>query len=1132
MKRDATLLQRQRPSSQHAYRPRRTSLTLRTILLCLLALPQTAAAQATARADGPTRLLRQPALSATHVAFAYANNIWITPRGGGDARRLTSFPGQETNPHFSPDGRWIAFSAQYGGNTDVYVVAAEGGEPRRLTWHPGPDVVQGWTPDGARVVFSSGRTNAPVGQKFWTVGLDADFPRPLPMPRAHQGKFSPDGARFAYRMVTPWEDEWRNYRGGQNRPVWILDMHSHDVEEVAPWDGSNDGDPVWVGETVYFLSDRDYASNIWAYDTRTRQLSQVTRFTDFDVKTLNTDGRTLVFEQAGRIHTLDTTSGDMRRLDIRVRGDFPWLMPQWREVGAAVRNPALSPTGRRAVFEARGEIFTVPAEKGDWRNITNSPGTAERAPAWSPDGRHVSYFSDAGGEYRLVIAGQDGIAQARTIELPSPSFYFTPEWSPDSRKILFTDTHLRLWVVDVESGRATHVDTDTYMAPERSMNPVWSPDSRWIAYAKRLPSQFHAIYVHDTRDGRVHQLTDGLSSATWPAWDASGRYLYFLASTNYALNTGWLDMSSYERPVTRAIYLAVLQKGEPSPLLPESDEEAVSAGAAAARAAAPGSAAASAADGSGAAARPTPVNIDFDGMLQRVISLGVPARDYSQLRAGPAGTVFFLESPPGGAGPGGGGPTLHRYVMKEREAKPFLSNVAQYVVSADGRKMLYRSGQNWAIVDTDKAPPAATAGRLTVTGASGLRARVDPRAEFRQMFDEGWRIQRDFLYVPNLHGADYVATRAMYEPFLEHVAHRADLTYLLDWMGGEVAIGHSFVRGGDLPEVPTVSIGLLGADLVIDNGRYRIAKIYTGENWNPELRAPLSGPGIEVGEGDYLLDVNGVEIRAPGNPYRHFEGTANRQTAIRVGPNPDGRGSRIVTIVPVAGEGALRQRDWIEANRRRVDELSGGRLAYVWVPNTGQGGYTYFNRYYFAQQDRHGAIIDERFNGGGSAADYMVDIMSRQLHGYFNNAAGERVPFTSPGAGIWGPKVMIINEMAGSGGDLLPYMFRFLGIGPIVGTTTWGGLVGTWDTPPLLDGGVMIAPRGGFFDAGGNWAVENEGVPPDIHVEMTPRDVIAGRDPQLERAVHEALRLLEENPVRLQPEPPPPVRARRPGGAQ
>lgn len=1090
-------------------------------------LPAIVAAQ-----DEPTRLVRQPSMSATQIAFMYGNDVWVVGREGGDAKRLTSFPGQEQAPSFSPDGQWIAFSAQYGGNTDVWIVPAQGGEPRRLTWHPGGDIVQGWTPDGTRVVFSSGRTNAPSGQRFWTVALDASMPQPLPMPRAHQGEFSPDGDRFAYRMVSPWEDEWRNYRGGQNRPIWILDMDDYDLETEPTWDGSNDGDPVWIDDVIYFLSDRDFANNIWAYDTNTKQTRQVTRYTDFDVKTLDTDGRTLVFEQAGWIHTLDpaTSGAEPRRVEIHARGDFPWLMPRWVDIGGnTLRNPALSPTGQRAVFEARGEIFTVPAEKGDWRNLTNTTGTAERTPAWSPDGRWVSYFTDASGEYALVIAPQDGLGEHRTIALPESSFQYTPAWSPDSKSIMFTDTHLQLWVVDVASGRATHVDSDTYMVPERSMNPVWSPDSRWIAYAKRLPSQFHAIYVHDTRNGSTHQLTDGLSDATWPAWDANGKYLYFLASTNFALNTGWLDMTSYDRPSTRAVYLMVLDDDEPSPLLPESDDEPVGADTTSSD-----TTDARAADDE---ARPTPrtgsatsraavpdVVIDFDGIMQRVISVGVPDRNYSQLQAGPAGTIFYVEA---SAGPGQGGATLHRYKLEDREASSYASGVAQYVISGDRSKLLYRTGQNWTIGETARPAPTGSNGRIDV---SGLRMRVEPREEFQQMFAEGWRFQRDFLYVPNLHGADYAATKAMYAPLVEHVAHRADLTYLLDWMGGEVAIGHSFVRGGDTPDVPSVNVGLLGADLEIVNGRYGFAKIYDGENWNPELRAPLSAPGIDVNEGDYLLEVNGVDVRAPANPYQHFEGMGNRQTVLRVGPSANGSNSRVITVVPVTNEGGLRQREWIESNRRRVDELSGGRIAYVWVPNTGQGGYTQFNRYYFAQQHKQGAVIDERFNSGGSAADYMVEVMGRQMHGYFNNPVGDRTPFTSPAAGIWGPKVMIVNEMAGSGGDLLPYIFRHEGIGPIVGTTTWGGLVGTWDTPPLVDGGTMIAPRGGFFDLNGEWRVENEGTPPDMHVEMTPADVIAGRDPQLEAAVAEALRLLRENPVRLMAEPEFPVRSRRPPG--
>jgi tricorn protease len=1086
---------------------------------CLALFLAVAAVVPVEAAQAQTLLLRQPTVSQRHIAFAYANNIWIVPREGGDARRLTSFQGQESNPRLSPDGRWVAFSGQYGGNTDVYVVPVEGGEPHRLTWHPMPDVVQGWSPDGRRVVFASGRSSAPTpgATRFWTVSVDGGLPEPLAIPRGWQGGYSPDGQRFAYRMANSFDEEWRNYRGGQNRPIWILDLRSHDLV-TPPWEGSKDVNPAWVGETVYFLSDRDWLMNIWAFDTRSRELRQVTRFTDYDVKTLEAGGGAVVFEQAGRIHLLDPATGRHAPVHITVRGDFPWLAPRWQDVQDRMTNAAISPTGRRAVFEARGEIFTVPAEKGDWRNITGTPGVAERNPAWSPDGLWISYFSDASGEYQLVLAPQDGIGARRTIALPDPSFYFTPQWSPDSKKILFTDTGLRLWVVDVESGRATLADTDNYMAPERTMNPVWSPDSKWIAYAKRLHSQFHAIFAWQVETGRTVQITDGMADATWPAWDASGKYLYFLASTNYGLNTGWLDMSSYDRPVTRAIYLAVLRKGEASPLLPESDEEG-----------APTPARPAGQDTSASASASVTVTIDADGLAQRMVPLNVTPRNYGRLRAGPAGMVFVMEDIPAtgtGEGPAPGA-TLHRYSLRDRRTTPFVTNLATYTTSTDGKKLLYRTSGAagaWHIVDASAAPPQAGAGRLN----TALRMLVDPRAEYRQMFDEGWRFQRDFLYVPNLHGADYHRTKAMYQPFLEHVRHRSDFTYLLDVLGAEVAVGHSYVSGGDFPVIPQVSVGLLGADFEIANGRYRVTKVYSGESWNPQLRGPLAQPGMEVNAGDYILAIDGADLAGTDNIYRLLEGTANRQTVLTVNATPSPNGARRVTVVPVASEAALRQFDWVEGNRRTVDQLSGGQLAYVYLPNTGGPGYAFFNRYYFAQQDRPGVVVDERFNGGGSAADYMVDIMARDLHGYFNNPVADRRPFTTPGAGIWGPKVMIINEMAGSGGDLLPYMFRRMQLGPLVGTRTWGGLVGIWDTPQLIDGGTMQAPRGGFFDRDGKWAVENEGVAPDIEVEMTPKDVIAGRDPQLERAVEEALRLLREHPVVLRPEPPPPVRSRRP----
>ena len=1140
--------------------------------LAWLAIPLFVAAVAAQQPPSDrTKMLRSPSVSATHIAFAYANNIWVVERAGGLARRLTSFQGQTSSPHFSPDGQWIAFSGEYAGNADVYVIPVTGGEPRRLTWHPGADAVQGWMPDGKRILFTSGRASwAPSGApRFWTVPAEGGVEEPLPLPRGYQGKIAADGSRIAYRMNNSWDEERRNYKGGQNRPIWIVDLKSYELV-TPPWTDSKDLDPAWVGGTVYFISDRDGTANVWSYEPGTKKLAQATMFTDFDVKTLDGGAGVVVFEQAGEIHELDPKTGREHVVPVTAAGDFPWMMPRWEDVTSRMANIALSPTGKRVVVEARGEIFTIPAEKGDVRNLTNSSASAERDPAWSPDGKYVSWFSDKSGEYKLMIAEQDALKPPREIALGSnPTHYYTPSWSPDSKKVLFTDTNLRVWVLDVESGKATSVGNDPWMVPRRTVNPAWSPDSKWVAYASHLNTLYRAIFVSNVDSGETKQVTDGLSDAWFPAWDASGKYLWFLASTDLGLGSQWLDMTSYDRTENFGLYMAVLKKTDPSPLLPESDEDK-GIGAAPDREdpdqpvpdsqkpAAPrggrGGQTAAAAEGAAQAdapgrekpdrapRKPVTVQVDFDGLSKRILSVqGVPERPYSFLKPGAAGTVFYLEAPAGApraAEPGGS--TLHRYRINDRKAAQFVAGVAEFSVSADGKKLLYRaagggggaaaadrgagSGPSLFLVDADKATPQAGQGRLSAT----LRMYLEPKAEFRQIFDEGWRNQRDYLYVPNMHGADWPRLKTVYGAFLPYVKHRADLNYLLDMMGAEIAIGHSYVRGGAMPEVPPSPGGLLGADLAVENGRYKITRIYDNESWNPDLRAPLSAPGVDVSVGDYILRINGVELRAPDNIYRLLDGTANRQTVLAVNAKPTLEGARQVTVVPVASEQGLRTRAWVESNRRLVDKLSTGQLAYVYLPNTGQPGYTSFNRYYFAQQDKKGVVVDERFNGGGSAADYIIEVLQRDYDGYFNNVAGDRMPFTSPSAGIWGPKVMIINEMAGSGGDLMPYMFKRRKIGTLVGKRTWGGLVHTADTPAFIDGGSMIAPRGGFFTRDGKWAVENEGVAPDIDVENTPKEVIAGGDPQLERAVAEAMRLLKEKPAeRLTREPPSPTWGKR-----
>lgn len=1074
-----------------------------------------------------TRLLRQPTVSATQIAFAYAGDIWITGRDGGDARRLTSAPGIESSPQFSPDGKLVAYTGEYASNPDVYVIDAAGGTPRRLTWHPGGDFVRGWAPDGRAVVFASNRQNPRKdGQQFWSVPLAGGFEERLSLPEANHGMFSPDGKRIVYERVSQWDQEWRNYRGGQNQPVQIFTVADASVEKL-PWEGSKDMWPVWLGDAIYFISDRDWAGNVWRYDLAGKRLTQVTHYRDFDVKTLAAGGGVLVYEQAGYLHLLDPASGQDRQLVINVRGELPWVAPRWLDASKNASGASLSPTGVRALIEARGEIFTVPGEKGDVRNLTRTPGSADHAPVWSPDGKKIAWFSDASGEYRLMIGGQDGLEAAREVRLDKPTYYYDPAWSPDGKYLAFTDAGRNLWVVDVATGKATRADGDNYAHPERTLAPVWSPDSRWLAYAKRLTTQFRALMVYSVAEGKARQLTDGLSDAGSPAWDAGGKYLYFLASTDYGLGSGWLDLSSYDRRIRQAVYLAVLSSDTPSPLLPESDEETGAKDSTAKKDSLPSPLGKSGKKQESKKTEPAPgkpegdttrVRIDFDGIGQRVLDLGLPVRTYTQLQAGAAGVLFLTE-----AVENQDGVTLHRYDLKKRKSVPFLTGATLFSLSRDGKKLLYRQRDDWAIVGTEASPKPGD-GKIAVN----LPMRLDPPAEWRQIFREAWRYQRDYLYVPNHHGADMELVYRMFSPWVDHVAHRADLTYLLDLLGGEFSVGHSFTGGGDIPSSEPDKVGLLGADFTRDGERYRLSRIYDGEEWNPGLQAPLRAPGVKARTGNYLIAVNGVELKAPANPYRLFEGTAGRQTVLRLNDKPTSEGSWTATVVPVANDNGLRTQAWVEGNRRLVDSLSGAKLAYVWIPNTGEDGYAYFNRYYFAQQNRQGVILDERFNHGGYIADYFVDLLNRNLRGYFNNPVGDRRPWTEPLTGIFGPKVMLINEYAGSGGDMLPYLFRHLKLGPLVGAKTWGGLVGIWDVPSLVDGGGITAPRGGFFNIDGQWDVENVGVSPDIAVEQTVTELVRGRDPQLERAVQEALKLLAEHPVELKSEPAPPVRVRRP----
>jgi len=1058
-----------------------------------------------------TRLLRHPTVSRDSVAFEYAGDLWIVSRSGGTARRLTSTPSFETEPYFSPDGSQIAFTATIAGNTDVYVMPSAGGDSKRLTYHPGLDRVRGWTPDGKKVIFASNRTSAPQQSymQLWTVSLDGGLPEMLPLPRAFSGAYSADGNRLAYEefstaFVPEWQEAsmWRHYRGGRTHPISIMTLSDNSVQKL-PWTNSNDSSPMWVGNTIYFLSDRNHTTNLFACKLEAKQATQISHHDDFDVMTASAGPDAVVYEQAGYIYLVEAKSGKPQKLNIEVTGDLPWARPQFKKVASMIRNATLSPSGVRAAFEARGEIFSVPTEKGDFRNLTQSAGAHDRSPVWSPDGAQIAWLSDASGEYQLMIGDPLGVKSARAIALPSTAFFDSPSWSPDGTQIVIEDNHNNLWTIEVAGGTATKIDTDNYPDPIRQFQAAWSPDSKWITYSKNLPSHLRAIFVYSWAEKKSYQVSDGLADSISPTFDVGGKYLYFMSSTNFGPSTSWLEMSSLDRPVRRSIYLVVLNAADPSPLLPETGDEPKPPAEPAAPPPKPDP-----------NAKPT-VRIDFNGITQRVLAVTVPAGDYSNLTAGAAGSFYYTEPLVPGTP---GALRLQRYQLRERAATPFLEGgIRSYSVSADKKKLLYQAGPDrWGVVATER-PAKVGDGPLNV---AQLEMQVDPRAEWSQIYRETWRIQREYFYDAKMHGADWQAIYEKYKPLLAYVGHRADLGYLIAMIGGELTVGHSYLLGtGDIPTEDPVSVGLLGADFSVENGHYRITHIYTGENWNPDLRAPLSAPGIQVSEGDYLLEVNGRPLASPTNLYSLFEGTANRQTLIRVSKTPSVEGSRLVTVVPVASEDTLRTRAWIENNRRMVDKLSNGKLAYVWLPNTGGPGYTYFTRYYYAQQDKEGAVIDERYNHGGMVADYIVNELDRKLMGYF--ALRDGTPSTSPIAGLYGPKVMLINESAGSGGDALPYYFHLRKIGPLVGTRTWGGLVGTLGTPATIDGGGITAPILAFYNLKGEWDVENVGVTPDIEVDYDAADVNKGRDPQLERAVQEALKLLAQNPTRKVPRPAP-----------
>lgn len=975
-------------------------------------------------APGAIHLVQKPALSKTEIVFSYSGDLWRVSREGGVATRLTSGPGFESDAAFSPDGKTLAFTGEYDGNVDVFTVPATGGIPKRLTFHPDADRVVGWTPDGARILFRSNRLSHPKITQLYSVPVDGGLPEALPLPMGCMGAYSPDGKHMLYAPLDGGQFApgftnfvaWRRYRGGTASYLWLVDFADLTTVKVPRTD-SNDIYPMWVGSKTYFLSDRNGPMTLFSYGPQSRKVTELVRNTGKDIMSASAGPGGIVYEQFGQVHLYDIASGKEHAVNIEIDADLTEVRPRFQNISRELRNGAISPTGVRAVFEAHGEVLTVPAEKGEVRNLTNTPGVMERTPVWSPDGKTIAYFSDESGEYALHIKPQSGGAETKKIPLAGNSaFYFDPKWSPDSKAIAFNDNMDNLWMVDISSGKAGKVDTNYLYDLNREFN--WSGDSKWIAFEKFLLNRLRAIFIYSLESGKSVQITDGMSDTRRPVFDRDGQYLYFTASTNYGPTTSGLDMSSDEHEVTSSIYLAVLPNNIASPLAPESDEEG------APRPAVEGGRGGRGNGGAGAAAAaepaPKPVRIDFDKLQQRIVALPLPARAYLGLGAGRPGMLFVLEPGAvggGGRGAGGGGATLTRFDLKTRKSEKLADGVGSFDLSANGDKMLLRMGgaggrgapgavpavPSYVIVPS-ATPVKPGEGALKV---ANIEVNVDPIAEWKQMYHEVWRIQRSYFYDPNLHGVNTADAEKEYEKYLDSLSSRADLNYIFKDMLSDITSGHLRGGGGNIPLAKTVPGGLLGADYEIANGRYRFKKIYVGESWNPQLQAPLSQPGLNVNEGNYLLAVNGQDLTGKDDVSRLLENTAGKPVLLKIGEDAAGSNAREITVVPIASEAQLRHAEWIAENRRKVDRLSGGKLAYVYLPDTAQGGLTNFNRYYFAQSDKQGAVIDERFNSGGQMADYIIEAMRRQLMGFWSPRYG--AIYRTPAASILGPKVMIIN---------------------------------------------------------------------------------------------------------------------------
>jgi tricorn protease len=1108
-------------------------MQLRGLLLQFLSFSLLMLWGAANAADAPdTRLLRQPAVSKDHLAFVYGGDIWISDRDGSRPIRITAHPASEFAPHFSPDGQWIAFSAGYDNNVDVYVVPTEGGQPRRLTWHPAADVVTGWSSDGKRVLFTSNReiANSRSGQ-LYEVALTGGYEKRVMKAVAVEGTWSSDGKRLAYRpyiMAYAGVSGWRQHRGGDTPPIWIVDSAGNQLEKI-PHVNASDSNPMWIGDDVAFISDRaDGAANLYLYDARTHAVRQLTHETVWDVRNAGAFEHTIVYEAGGQLKTLDVGSGQVQPLAVHLELQSLQARPQWKDAAKNMTSAELSPSGKRVLVTARGDVFSVPVKDGSVRNLTATSGVRESDALWSKDGQRVAYLSDEGGAQALLIRDAAGLEKPIRHVLGKMGYFTLLGWSPDGHRAVFQDNHLHLYAIDLTTDAVTLIDS----TPRRlSFRVDFSPDSQWLAYTVIGENYFTQVRLHGFAAGKNIDLTDSFVQTDTPVF-GSNDLLYFTASIDAGPTRVSLDMSTQERPLRMALYAAVLSAAGHSPLPPKSGDEDAKGSKeqdkekdkepaksdAAAKSKKSGED-----DKADKADKPVkPTRVDSAGLSQRLVPIPVAERNYERLVVGSDGALFYLaRRQPGSSteppGPNGNADAdLYRFNFEEREEKLIKSHLVDFSASADKKKLLLTVGEGkLEVADANEKLDSKP------VDLSNVRMLIDPRQEWHQIFDEAWRMEQQYFYDPKMHGLPWTAIRTRYEPLLQFVQRREDLNELLVEMIGEMQVGHNRTGGGDVYASPPAGTGLLGADFIVENNQYRIQKIYHGDRWNPFIVAPLATAGVDVVEGDVIVAINGHPLDGSVNIFSLLEGTAGKQVTLsvsRAGQNA----THTAVVIPIANEAALRQWNWVEANREYVERKSGGKVAYVYLPDTAGDGYTFFNRMFFAQVDKPALIVDDRRNSGGQAANYVLEVLNRKyLSGWKDRDA---LVFNTPAAAIYGPKAMLIDQDAGSGGDFLPYGFRRLGLGKLIGTRTWGGLIGISANPPLIDGAFLTVPFFRVFTPDGEWRVENEGVAPDVEVPLDPVAVNAGNDVQLDAAIADVLQQLKDSPeIPRKTAPPIPV---------